>query len=283
MGCWNSTCALSNLPIIEGENVKAVILFEGWNPKFKSGSCNADDILCPAFLPLTGKYDDYGGVEDIVEDLNYSLVLKFLKNLLGNELILDRGDEVNSDWNIQDFLRGIERGVIKHKTRKLSDNRFSLSNNNQTEEWNESNFSFVMIREDIYNFFIEESKNLKNFHGETRIDRYQRKIEENLSFLDSDDIHVRWKFDLLGLNLARLVGFVVYSNFIREGKEGIKEILDLWVEFSVIKLMMEDLRLIWLPSSGQGSQDTDWDLHKKLSEKKIEICNSKLQEELDWE
>ena len=69
MGCWNGTCMISNLPILAGEETKLVFLFSPHREKVTltnaSGHYYATDFLKPAFFPITGKYNDYGVIEDI--------------------------------------------------------------------------------------------------------------------------------------------------------------------------------------------------------------------------
>lgn len=64
MGCWNETCALSNLPILAGEDVVFLILTR--NPysenECKTG-CGIGDHWFPRTLPVFAKYDDYGSIE----------------------------------------------------------------------------------------------------------------------------------------------------------------------------------------------------------------------------
>lgn len=61
MGCWNHTCAVSNLHIHAGQDVVVFMLGKQMsNASFSYG--NALYEVCP--VPFYGKYDDYGGVED---------------------------------------------------------------------------------------------------------------------------------------------------------------------------------------------------------------------------
>lgn len=72
MGSWNATCALSNLPILPGEDVVQIILTK--NP-YDDGSvlgCSFSDFWFPRTLPLYGTYADYGRV-DVQEEDEYFL------------------------------------------------------------------------------------------------------------------------------------------------------------------------------------------------------------------
>lgn len=63
MGCWNHTCAVSNLHIRAGQDVMVFLLLK--QLVIDSGSfCYANALYDVALLPFYGKYDDYGAVEE---------------------------------------------------------------------------------------------------------------------------------------------------------------------------------------------------------------------------
>ena len=61
MGCWNGTCAVSNLHITNNQRVAVFMLLENKNKKSFCYNNAAYDI-CP--IPFYGNYNDYGAVED---------------------------------------------------------------------------------------------------------------------------------------------------------------------------------------------------------------------------
>jgi hypothetical protein len=61
MGCWNETCAFSRLPIHQDDPIVVIIT---------SDTCRPYDSMYEfanyaVTTPLYGKYDDYGGIEDV--------------------------------------------------------------------------------------------------------------------------------------------------------------------------------------------------------------------------
>ena len=63
MGCFNTTGFLSRLPILAGQRVVCLIGIEthrGFRELYYP-----DSVIAPYFLPVYGRYDDYGAVEDI--------------------------------------------------------------------------------------------------------------------------------------------------------------------------------------------------------------------------
>ena len=78
MGCWNQTCAISQIAITHGDPV--VCLFVTENDGLEASGCHSvTDAWNITFLPFRASYDDYGGVEDIVEDWNTDYILNYLR------------------------------------------------------------------------------------------------------------------------------------------------------------------------------------------------------------
>lgn len=65
MGCWNETCAISNLPILENEE-SVMILLQNNKYKNMNDTCciYPDNIWLPFGFPIFGRYDDYGGLNN---------------------------------------------------------------------------------------------------------------------------------------------------------------------------------------------------------------------------
>ena len=84
MGCYNRTAFFSHLPITAGEDI-VMFLCADVSRAFSSGRSDSCPIsivgggITPLAAPFFGKYDDYGGIEDVVEDANY----KFFKEKYG--------------------------------------------------------------------------------------------------------------------------------------------------------------------------------------------------------
>jgi hypothetical protein len=78
MGCWNGTCAVSNLHVTAGQKVAVFLLLEN---KDKRSFCygNAMYDLCP--IPFYGEYNDYGAVENC-HGFGMNIVLEALRERL---------------------------------------------------------------------------------------------------------------------------------------------------------------------------------------------------------
>ncbi len=63
MGCWNTTCGLTHLPIMAGESV-VMLMLAGLDTTPNQCYYYNDDAS-PFALPVEGEYNDYGGLENI--------------------------------------------------------------------------------------------------------------------------------------------------------------------------------------------------------------------------
>ena len=81
MGCYNRTGFFSHLPITAGEDIVMFLCADvsrAFNNNRKD-SCPISIVgggITPLAAPFFGKYDDYGGIEDVVEDANYTYFKK---------------------------------------------------------------------------------------------------------------------------------------------------------------------------------------------------------------
>lgn len=93
MGCWNETCMVSNLPILPDQRVKVILIVSE-----KTDYLDEKTFHQPVGIPLTGKYDYYGGYdfednELEIEKINlsffefYDKVIKFKKTFLNEKTI----------------------------------------------------------------------------------------------------------------------------------------------------------------------------------------------------
>ncbi len=78
MGCWNGTCAVTNLHIRAGQEVAVFMLLENKNKRSFCYSNAAYDI-CP--IPFYGEYNDYGAVENC-NGFGLNIVVDAIRNQL---------------------------------------------------------------------------------------------------------------------------------------------------------------------------------------------------------
>lgn len=62
MGCWNQTCAITNLPIMDSDEVYVLVLQKGIEES--PSLCYPTAYWTPGIFFFEGKYNDYGGAKD---------------------------------------------------------------------------------------------------------------------------------------------------------------------------------------------------------------------------
>jgi hypothetical protein len=276
MGSWNGTCMISNLPITYRDRIKLVILHSPHTKKHSlamAGYCYTTDILRPAFFPISGTYNDYGGIEEIDNDWSYKLITSILK-LHYNEIEVEK--ELKSDYKLEDFIFGIERGSLK----VFIDSGFV-----------DTNFSYVMIREDIWDGIVKNEMNIMNYWNEEEeyfengernyyIDAptfTQRKINKSMEFVE--------KYKQMGFNVLppftplfefsdRPFDTEEHGKYIINNISEDHQILKDMVEMRLIRTFLESIRKGWMVQAGAGSQTDEirpylllCDLIKEASDK----------------
>lgn len=257
MGCWNGTCMISNLPILNREEVKLVFLssyYEKFSLGNNSGYCYTTDLLSPAFFPITGKYNDYGIIDDIQKDWAYDLTVSILKKTY--EAIEVEEKEI-VDFSLDEFIRGIERGSLKVCEKN--------------DIFKPSKFSFVMIRKDIWDGIVQNTKNNLNYwnddmkgeedlyiDGITFIDRKIKSLIDSIDRMKEvfgDDYDNR----LIGHGLFfsmedRFFNKTMHLDYMISNMELVKSD---YVELTLIKTFLENTRKGWMVQAGKGSQNDD--------------------------
>jgi len=296
MGCWNGTCMISNLPIISGEKIKLVLLQEGRSNEpiiGQSGYVYSCGLLSPAFLAISGEYNDYGSIENVEEDWNYCFIEKTLKEKFGEIIVADDEDVIN--WTLMDLIDGIERGEPKYYYK------------NEPEPKN-CDLSFVMIRQDVWDLCVDIEKTNQTFWnpkkrssdddsipyyingdewGDYQWGNFVEKIckvyatqeeEEFMAVLDRD--HYDRVFSFSYGEQRSLMGY--YKDMCKSKKDDdvfLNDAKKQWFEHSMIQNNISTLRKGWMIQPGAGSQSSDWEINKKFYEGLSTICYKKLNEE----
>lgn len=115
MGCFNIMGFHTHLPIEYGDEI---VLLLGVYPKYKKGEIRDFCRFAPGFeftpiaLPIFGKYNDYGTIEDIERDLNVEMIEKFF-NMKIDELIRLVDDEVIANRYVSEEKHEQYKGLVE--------------------------------------------------------------------------------------------------------------------------------------------------------------------------
>ena len=257
MGCWNETCMISGLPIECGDEVKLVLLVKN-GELINNNIYYPTDLFSPLSFPITGVYDDYGGVEDVVEDLNFDIINSYLKSKYKTIIA---GDGECDDFDLTTLIENIERG---------NDVEFLTKDDKIIK----SNFYFAMVRSDIWNGIIDFSS-VKN--GLRAI--HERSFDSKVSKL----IHDATVFGMSGAVLRLNNSFtldntelecsnILLNILIGNDDEAKKTIRNEIIELEIINSFLYSTRKIWMITSGCGSQHSSWKDYISLNNLVNKIC-----------
>lgn len=261
MGSWYETCGLSQLPIHSGDQIMVFILIENklgkddLEPSF-SGTTGK---FQPVGIPVSGTYNDYGGIEATCE--NAAAMFEMLTQ--GQ----NRMYRINVTENID--LNDIQN--------------FEALYNDVIERGESTNMSAMMIRKDIFESLkAQASEKVAAYARDMKaFEETYRNLIQNGKATYGEDEHpyVIQQFVEMDLNEALdydnkfadyLAGFrVKYSlrSFLRLAatESGIPEPVKQGVIDGVIAdKWLKRLRKAWVPQSGKGSQDSDFEAHMAL-------------------
>ena len=172
MGYWNEVCLMSCLPILSNEAVHAFILLPRIDATKEGAVCYKDDKYVPIGFPIQGKYNEYGGVDDIV----YPKILdSFFPNAY--EYLTEYTDEDGNksfkkyEWvSLQRFIDDIASRDVYVKTADGKTHRLALA----------------MVHSELYQRLLTEISNrvpysyYDNIRGlvEVKIRKHMDKLQE---------------------------------------------------------------------------------------------------------
>jgi hypothetical protein len=286
---------ISNLPIISGEKIKLVFLGGGFDLNDATGGfCYANGMMSPRFLPIEGEYNDYGSIEEIVEDWNYHLITKLLREAFAK---IEVEEEEKTEFNLEDIIEGVERGSLKVMRRK------GIMNAAETE-LTKSKLSFAMIRLDVWdaicNDFVGEFWN--DNEEETAKGEYyisaktycQRKADKMVAHMAKlKEIRATgsemdaMRYSMLEMRDANIFkedrilrgSQHDYGNLFESEGADFQGMLKAWTEMTIIHSFLEGTRKSWMVQQGKGSQSSEWELYKMLNKIVDKICDENMSED----
>ena len=274
MGCWNATCGVSQLPICSGNKVKAFLLLQS---RYRieilgSGTNYPMDYFSPFFLPVTATYDDYGSVDDIDEDWNSKFLIETFQKWHSNNYIVNLGNdaEINDPLidkfeKIKDVFDCVERGALIYG---IGDNKRKIG--------------MFMVLEEVYNALLKHyaedfAKNeyMQEFENDTYEETYKwframRKDRLHKPTRDTDttsDMSPKMRIDLIiGDCGVPSVEFDHYYDHVKNPMFGdTEEIIQRFKDVRIFDHCMRSLRKMWIPQTGVGNQDVEFEYFLALN------------------
>ena len=264
MGSWYGTCGVSQLPIVEGDEVALFILLKnGFTQRMAKteeigggGLVHSDSLYQPICLPIFGTYADYGVIDNI-EDLGNTVSnqLKSLDFIINIEEKVTRKEKYKFD-NLTDFIKKIERNKIEY-------------------------YGFMMVHKGLFDVLVSYIKPLTNYYTDDKSlgDYLKNDAKELLKIIKDNNLRVH---DFISKDLKeykfigdkRVLGNKFkwatenYLTYYRNPDiyENNSQLLDNMIDFLLFIEIMECSRKLWIPQAGSGSQDREYDVAELIGE-----------------
>jgi len=130
MGSWSVSCGISNIAIVANQKCVLLPIKKGYSESREWG---------PATLPIFGKYNDYGGIEDIEIDDN----TKLIENHFG--------------ITIDEFCEFLVDGEHFYRRKEVVEITNKMQNNKEAKEW-----QFMWVDRQVYNYMCNNYNSHEN-------------------------------------------------------------------------------------------------------------------------
>lgn len=292
MGCFNGTCGITNLPITVGTKVRGFILVPNHNSygekglPMGSGQCYSTDSFVPLSIGIRGEYDDYGCMENIVEDTNTKLILKHInKQIKDGKLKLTERDEKPKIFkNIKELLNAIcctnELGFMM-VIEDMYIAAIEAVEANRDEQYDQDG----MLKNLIEDFKIakkylreEDAKNglkntLKNFNIKSAKNDFNLVMASLMRYnIPKRANATRHYAENVATLFVRNIGSynLIESKFSLENGSALIKAKDIPAKMLAghynFHCFMSQARKSWMPQSGQGSQSDEYKVYRLMAE-----------------
>jgi hypothetical protein len=269
VGCWNGTCALTNLPILHGDDVLLILIQQGkhWDPNQPTESpCYNTTFWEPVGLPITAKYNDYGWIEDVVPSPMTDLLLAEINN---RAVAREIGKNQYHDHAVEPGTIDIENlGELLHGDRL----QFRGYERN-------CSVAGMMIRKDVvdemirrYSFERWSSDGVITL--QKRIDKIRGYIADYLGAImkiaDDDHADIRHLLARSRIERETKTNFPMMQNFFDLCEKGLPnaDVITAFVAEAAradwISIILSHARKHYGPTTGSGSQDSNLEVHEAL-------------------
>lgn len=168
MGCWNATCALTHLPIKVGEPVVMLMLATLDTVPGQCHYYNEDATLFA--LPVEGKYNDYGGLEEIQISDETRAMLQHVDFYMH-----DRGEYVKKSLDMSEIFENLFENNLYIKYPMVG----GLS-----VRYDYTLISYIMYHKDAFELVRDDvmarsTANGKGLYGDALKEKLQRNWDKN--------------------------------------------------------------------------------------------------------
>lgn len=147
MGCWNGSCVLSGLPIMDGDPAVAIPIV-----------IHSGDSITPTFFPLFGEYNDYGSLTKVKST---SMSRKLVK-LVKDSITTDGDKKPEATFNKARLLELIEMGEKTLEADESLMEEYSTLMREQYKGERSACDSPLLLRGSQWKYALGDDKNIEN-------------------------------------------------------------------------------------------------------------------------
>ena len=306
MGSWYETCAISNLPIVDGDELYWLMLTKNPYTEFSRNGCYHYDFFFPRSIPILGTYADYGEVEEAKgEELFVQAVLDQFKVDLIPRLYRDYKEKDGSPGRIERLKRSevtLENLTFDQLQNWLHEGHVFVDNNKLSSIRSERDLSApapvskIMIRKDVWDTLIDAS--IDYWNGSINIDYFKEISDKLMKSLHTckktTDLKLKLGLhSLLYMSFDRLLSNPVCTNscshslelladkFLKDelNEKGMLRALSRVSEVGMMGSVLNSTRKAWLPTTGSGSQNMELEPYIHMYESFITIAKKELKKQ----
>lgn len=297
MGCWNHTCAISNLPVMHHDEVYVILLVAERDDDPCKNNCYPTAYWRPYPAYFTGKYDDYGAVEECTGPMLNTIIEAVRKDLIeveqgeneyhdipvkkadfNLELLFEANHENrlfvkawDAAWEARDgrpIKRRMEHIVIRKAVfeKILSEFKIELYNYTTKER---GIYGAEQLKADGIKTFTEKLNKIKEL--ETRKEAGEDvKLELNrlifMAELSLDRSPFGNAFEELFRFVPNAAQDIKYEIMENRDESKIADYVEQIANLYWLGVFMGRNRRVWTPTCGAGSQDMETDTHRLLAQ-----------------
>lgn len=291
MGCWNQTCMLSRLPIRAGDDVVCYVLAQNHNrEKMGGGSVYSTDLWSPVMVPIYGKYDDYGRVEDFEKGrFDWYLLEWFNKGLSGGGVTFSKKLRILPDRCAEDKENVPLPKDVHDLLCILQDGRIEMCDWNH--EWYD--YGYVMMHRHIHDTLIEKygarvpyqqekdfkslllastAKLLSTLTSPLPAPGKDASEDEKTAYFHHMFVVGNAKRDKLFGMESRAANSDLFEYLLQLMSP--EDLTDMLVQWKLLEGVVSSMRVMWIPQCGQGSQSMEYALHLAMHEACKEVIKT---------
>ena len=291
MGCWYSTCFMSNLPIMPGDDIAIIVLAPNYPSRKTQLTCNATDRYSPIGAPFFAEYDDDLRIRNLKSVSTHNI--RYFKEFAN---LHEASGRVSIDG--KDFI-SYEKYKIESMEKFLIDvveGRVYVDRKGFGED-DKAPLEHVMIHASLYEILINNVANRKPVNCEdTYENEIYTKVIKTIEWMKEEDemltnlrdeiqvdmLRVRRFSDRVHIDsLSRWSPMDKFAKYYLESEN--EEILDDIVKYVIWATVMNMSRKGYHCISGAGSQDRELMIHKLIADWVYKKCEEAIESSDDFE